>query len=202
MWSFSSGSMNTVMKNNKALLKKKVSLFKSKKSYIEAKSAYDSLTDEFFDYKTATPELLEEIRHKFKLQRRKENRINALIAFVVLIVTSILMLYLFSNVFNKQENNAALDNPAAIKLQKKIEFYINDGDLWLNQGDFENAIFQYKKASKIDSNNFVIHYRICLGYSYLCRYEQKQCAIGKEELDKSIIKFPDKKELIELKRYY
>lgn len=202
MWSFSSGSMNTVMKNNKALLKKKASLFKSKKSYIESKSEYDSLTDEFFDYKTASPQLLDEIRRKFKRERRKEITINALIALVGLVSGSIVMLYIFTNGFNTNEGNTGLDSPSSIKLQKKIEFYIKDGDLWLNQGDFENAIFQYKNALKIDSKNFIIYHRICLGYSYLCRYEQKQCDIGKEELEKSLIKFPDKKELLELKRYY
>ena len=72
----------------------------------------------------------------------------------------------------------------------------------MNEGHFENAIFQYKKALKIDSSNFLIYHRICLGYSYLCRYEQKQCATGKKVLEQSLVKFPEKKELIELKRYY
>jgi len=202
MWSFSSGSMNTVMKNNKAILRKKVSLFKSKKEYLKSKSIYDSITDEFFDYKTASPELLEEIRQKFKQKKRNEYTINVIIGFIVFASTTFFILYVFTNVFYNQDKTNATINSTTLNLQKKVEFYIKDGDDWLDQGHFENAIFQYKKASEIAPKNFSIQYRICLGYSYLCRYEQKKCEKGKELLEKTIGNFPDEGDLLALKKYY
>ena len=84
----------------------------------------------------------------------------------------------------------------------QFNLIIKDADEWMEIGNFENAIFQYNRASKLIPNQFAVEYRICLGYSYLCRYDQKECEKGKEILQKTLNKFPNKSELLELKKYF
>ena len=199
MWSFSSGSMNTVMKNNKALLRKRVSIFKSKKDYIQSKSTYDSITDEFFDYKTASPELLEEIRKKYIYKRKKSSIIN--ISLVVL--SLFLCFFLTFKLYLTDKNSSKPDlNKIPNRTLMQFNLIIKDADEWMEIGNFENAIFQYNRASKLIPNQFAVEYRICLGYSYLCRYDQKECEKGKEILQKTLNQFPNKSELLELKKYF
>jgi len=90
----STQAMITVLKNNKALLGNRKSLFRSKKDYISSKKTYSSISGEFFDYKTASPELLEEIRQKFIKERRKEAIKNGLLlAFIISVC--IFLTYIF-----------------------------------------------------------------------------------------------------------
>lgn len=63
-------SMNTIMKNNRALLSKRKSLFASKKDYIG--TSPEKADEEFVDYKTASPELLEEIRLRLQKEKKSE----------------------------------------------------------------------------------------------------------------------------------
>jgi tetratricopeptide (TPR) repeat protein len=199
MWSFSSGSMNTVMKNNKALLRKRVSIFKSKKDYIQSKSTYDSITDEFFDYKTASPELLEEIRKKYIYKRKKSSIINISLVVLSLFLCFFLTFKLYLT--DKNSNKPDL-NKIPNRTLMQFNLIIKDADEWMEIGNFENAIFQYNRASKLIPNQFAVEYRICLSYSYLCRYDQKECEKGKEILQKTLNKFPNKSELLELKKYF
>jgi len=47
-----------------------------------------------------------------------------------------------------------------------------------------------------------VEYRICLGYSYLCRYDQKECEKGKEIVLKTIEKYPNENKMKELVQFF
>ncbi|MBC8884581.1 hypothetical protein H9X57_18035 [Flavobacterium piscinae] len=59
-----------------------------------------------------------------------------------------------------------------------------------------------KVFAKLIPNQFDVEYRICLGYAYLCRYENLECEQGKIALEQAISTFPNQQKLIELRKYY
>ncbi|WP_291117017.1 hypothetical protein [Flavobacterium sp. UBA6135] len=195
----STQAMITVLKNNKALLGNRKSLFRSKKDYISSKKTYSSISGEFFDYKTASPELLEEIRQKFIKERRKEAIKNGLLlAFIISVCIFLTYIFFISetNSLNKSSNEI---KP---KETKQFRLIIKDGDEWIDAGNYENAIIQYTRAAKLFPNQFEVEYRICLGYSYLCRYDQKECEKGKEIVLKTIEKYPNENKMKELVQFF
>ncbi len=194
-------SMNTIMKNNRALIGKRKSMFSSKKEYIG--SFQDKDPEEFIDYKSATPELLEEIR--LRLQKKKKANFRFLIFLFLLVSTPAFWLtYLLFGNNIRNENNPFTEKSELFQnsISKKIIFYIEDGDDWLNQGKFENALFQYNKALELDSTHYFIHYRISLAYSYLCRYDHLLCEEGKKQLEETLLKFPNESKQSDFKSFY
>ncbi|MBN8567138.1 MAG: tetratricopeptide repeat protein [Flavobacteriales bacterium] len=197
----SAQSMNTIMKNNRALIGKRKSMFSSKRDYIG--SSHEKVEEEFVDYKTASPELLEEIRIKLINEKKASFRLSVLLFLLISIPAIGLTYHLFGN--DKSIENKQLTEKSKTfqdSISKKFIFYIEDGDEWLNQGKIENALFQYNKALELDSNNFSTHYRICLAYSYLCRYDNLLCKEGKTHLEETLQKFPNESKLNDFKRFY
>jgi tetratricopeptide (TPR) repeat protein len=194
-------SMNTIMKNNRALIGKRKSMFSSKKEYMG--SSHEKDPEEFIDYKTASPELLEEIRIKLSNEKKASFRLSILLFLLISIPAIGFTYYLFENnksmVYNQpiEKRESFQDS-----ISKKFNFYIEDGDEWLNQGKFENALFQYNKALELDTNNFSTHYRICLAYSYLCRYDNLFCQEGKTHLEETLQKFSNESKLNDFKPFY
>lgn len=191
--------MNTVMRNNRAQLGKRKSMFRSKDEYIGKTT--EGNFEEFIDYKTASPELLTEIKNQLIRQRKIQNWRNSIL-FLFILIPSIW--FSINLLYSNERSEILIEKSVKTKNLKheNLLFFIQDGDEWLNQGKFENALFQYKKAAEVDSLNYSVQYRICLAYSYLCRYDKLQCEKGKIQLEKTIVLFPDKFELIELKSSY
>jgi hypothetical protein len=194
-------SMNTIMKNNRALLGKRKSMFTSKKEYIG--HANEKELEEFIDYKSASPELLEEIRTKLKKEKKASLRLSIFLFLFLVIVALWFTFYLFGNDTKIEKSRQIVKNEVfQDSISKIIIFYIEDGDEWLNQGKFENALFQYKKALELDSTNLSVEYRVCLAYSYLCRYDNLMCHEGDAHLKSVIEKFPNEDKLLEFKKFY
>jgi len=195
----SAQSMNTVMKNNRALLGKRKSFFRSKKDYITTKNKYDKISGEFFDYKIASPELLEEIRKKFIYKRKKSAVIHILLFLFIVFLSSILTYKLY---LSEKNSIKPITNQIPNGILNEFNLIIKDADEWMDIGNFENAIIQYTRASKLIPNQFDIEYRICLSYSYLCRYDQLECEKGKEIVLKTIEKFPNEDKLKDLAVFF
>ncbi|RXR31868.1 hypothetical protein EQG68_09365 [Flavobacterium piscinae] len=190
------------MKNNRALIGKRKSMFSSKKDYLS--SPYENEHTEFIDHKTASPELLEEIRNKLLKEKKKSFIVNILFILLIIAFTIAVTIYYFSNVKKADENQktAQIESFKLSKTHKDFQLLIKDGDEWMETGNFENAIFRYKSAAKLIPNQFDVEYRICLGYAYLCRYENLECEQGKIALEQAISTFPNQQKLIELRKYY
>lgn len=194
----SAQSMNTIMKNNRALIGKRKSMFSSKKDYIG--SSQENEEEEFVDYKTASPELLEEIRNKLLKEKKKSFIVNILFILLIITFTIAVTIYYFANV-QKAKENQNIEKVESFKLSKThkdFQLLIKDGDEWMETGNFENAIFRYNSASKLIPNQLDVEYRICLSYSYLCRYDKKDCEKGREILAETRKKFPDDRKLKDL----
>lgn len=198
----SAQSMNTIMKNNRALIGKRKSMFSSKKDYIG--TSQEKEEEEFVDYKTASPELIEEIRNKLIKEKKKSFKVSLFFLLFIIVFSTGLTVHFFTNVKKADENQktAKIESFKLSKTHKNYMLVIKDGDEWMETGNFENAIFRYKSAAKLIPNQFDVQYRICLGYAYLCRYENSECEQGKIELDKAISNFPNQEKLMDLKKYY
>ncbi len=194
--------MNLVMKFNRNQLGKRKSMFSSKQEYIS--SLNEKETEEFVDHKTASPELLEAIRNKLLKEKKASFRLSLILFLFMTTPVIVLIFHLFMQDKKMEENQQAVKNelPQNSETKKKFLLLIKDGDEWMETGHFENALFRYKSASKLVPNQFDVEYRICLGYAYLCRYENINCQEGKTELEKAISYFPGRKELTDLTTYY
>lgn len=84
-------------------------------------------------------------------------------------------------------------------LTEKYYFFIEDGDRWLKNQKYHNAIFQYKMALSLFPSEFDAQYRLTLAYAYRCEYTFLDCDKGKTALMKLRKQYPNKSELIELK---
>jgi hypothetical protein len=198
----SAQSMNTIMKNNRALIGKRKSMFSSKKDYIG--SSQEKEEEEFVDYKTASPELLEEIRIKLSNEKKASFRLSVLLFLLISIPAIGLTYHLFGNDKSIEKIQLIETNDLFLisKTHKDFQLLIKDGDEWMETGNFENAIFRYKSAAKLIPNQFSVEYRICVGYAYLCRYEHLECEQGKIALEQAISNFPNQEKLMNLKKYY
>ena len=65
------------------------------------------------------------------------------------------------------------------KEDNKYLFFITDGDSWLSQRRWHNAIFQYKKALEIKPGNYDALYRLSMAYSFRCVATGVNCEEGK-----------------------
>lgn len=198
----SAQSMNTIMKNNRALIGKRKSMFSSKKEYIGTSNQQEQ--EEFVDYKTASPELIEEIRNNLLNEKKKSFKVSVLFFLFIFVFSIAITFYYYSNVIKADENQktAKIESFKLSKTHKNYLLLIKDGDEWMETGNFENAIFRYKSAAKLIPNQFDVEYRICLGYAYLCRYENLECEQGKIALEQAISTFPNQGKLMDLKKYY
>ncbi|WP_442902341.1 tetratricopeptide repeat protein [Flavobacterium sp.] len=143
------------------------------------------------------------MRIKLSNEKKASFRLSILLFLLISIPAIGFTYYLFGNnksiVYNQpNEKRESFQD----SISKKFIFYIEDGDEWLNQGKFENALFQYKKALELDTNNFSTHYRICLAYSYLYRYDNLFCQEGKTHLEETLQKFPNESKLNDFKIFY
>lgn len=195
-------SMNTIMKNNRALIGKRKSMFSSKKDYIG--TSQEKEEEEFVDYKTASPELIEEIRNKLIKEKKKSSKVSLFFLLFIVIFSIGVTIHFFTNVKKAEENQktSKIESFELSKTNKDFLLLIKDGDEWMETGNFENAIFRYKSAARLIPNQFDVEYRICLAYAYLCRYENINCEEGKVELENAISNFPNQEKLMDLKKYY
>lgn len=197
----SAQAMINIIKNNRAMLGEKKSFFKSKKDYY-ASNSVDENQDVFVDHLQATPALLEDIRAKLQRERKMMFRIN-LIIFIILLLLAVFSVTYF---FGGQEEIEVKSKKMVIKVEdtrvKDFVFYIDDGDEWMEQGKFENGLFQYKKAAELAPSNYNVQYRISLAYAYLCRYDNIDCEKGKLAFEEAKKNFPDAEELLELSVFF
>lgn len=188
------GMINS-LKNNKRLLRRK-RMFSKDRSFLNLKREYLKAAEGELDLKKATKEQLFTIRTKVVKAQKKRNYIN----IGVLIVTfCIVGVFIYSevqatNTFEKTTNKIEFN-----KNEKKYLAFIADGDNWLSNRKWHNAIFQYKEAQELFPEEFAVNYRLVSAYCYRCNSEFVDCKKAKELLDKLIIKYPDKSALLKLK---
>ena len=185
-------------RNNKKLLRRK-RLFEKESTFLSIKKEYYKASQGRVDFKKATPEELKRIRNKVIANRKSEYRIQ-----LIVFCFSILFIGFFTFKIFKSENSktkAYYNNNMEVELVKKKEkylFFISDGDKWISEENWSNAIFQYKEALKIFPTEFDANYRLALAYSYSCQNEQINCEIGEKLTDTLKKQFPNRYEILKL----
>jgi hypothetical protein len=185
-------------RNNKRLLRRK-RLFEKERTFLSIKKEYYKASQGRVDFKKATPEELKKIRNKVIANRKSENRIQlTVLCFSILIIGFIIFKIVKSeNSITKAQQNSNME-VELIKKTEKYMFFISDGDKWISEKNWSNAIFQYKEALKVFPTEFDANYRLALAYSYSCQNEQINCEIGERLTERLIKQFPDKNEILKI----
>lgn len=191
-------SMITILRNNKNMLRRK-SVFRRETGFARLRTEYRNYTKGRIDSEPITEKELSEIREKIKKQNRRHNlRLASLsIIFFSLVIGFTIKIYNNFNDYQIEVGNKVTKNDT-----KKYLFYLEDGDQWLEKGQFHNAIFQYLLAKEIYPTEYNVNYRLVLAYGGKCRYEQYGCAEGLRILENLKLQFPDKNELDSLDDYF
>jgi len=198
----SMANMIASLRYNKNQLRRK-RLFKKERSFLNLKKEYFKAANGEKNLRNATPAELRKIREKVLAHRKHENRILFVVVFVFIFIIGILT-FRYYNYYKKesQEYTWAIEN---VQFEKKLEkylFFISDGDKWIEEKHWNNAIFQYKEALKVFPAEFDANYRLALAYSYKCKNENKNCEEGKILISKIKKQFPDNSEVLEIETVF
>ena len=141
------------------------------------------------------------IQDKIKHQNRREKWKNY---FFLFIVTPIVLAFLYNSLkdfrfgFRSLTNTIDSEVISSKKRVEKFQFYLNDGDAWLSNKHYYNAVFQYRKAYKLYPKNYHAKYRLIMGLAYQCQYELRGCTEGKELALQFAEQYPDEEEIHDL----
>ena len=191
-------SMITILRNNKQLLRKR-NTFRRGFGFGRLRDEYRSYAEGRIEQKPISEKDLALIRKKIIGQKRQEILGSRVILLFVVGIAIGLTIKFYNNL---QEHQVEVNERAMVGKTKKYLFYIEDGDKWLENGRFHNAIFQYKLAREIYPGEYDVNYRLALAYGSKCRYEQSGCEEGRLILQDLKDRFPDRLELWKLESYF
>lgn len=190
------GNDNSLNNNHKLL--QKGSLFNKKRSLLELRREYQSAINGIADYNMASEDDLKRIRAKIIKQRRIDNVIT--ICIFLLIIPFVIA---FSSSYFKTDETEGptyAEKKSMRQDSTKYSFFSTDGDNYLKNGQWHNAIFQYKKALEIYPSNYDAQYRLAYAYTYRCRNTKVNCELANRFVQKLRSTLPERQELIELEQ--
>jgi hypothetical protein len=173
-------SMGSVLKNNRNLLRKKKPYFNSIKKQL--KSVEGKL-----EFKKLSKQEQQLFKENFIKKQKANNRKLIYRSIIVIIPIIVFLFYLFNNIYKshnqrlynkylqKQKAEQIISNNALIQKQAKYKSTIENGDIWFEKENWNNAIFLYKNAVEIFPENFDANYRLALAYSYNCNFKNIDC---------------------------
>ena len=176
-----------------AQLKKKRDLLGSK--------GYSNIKE--FDFPEISTKELNRIKSTIrrKIKHRKQKN---LVFLIILLSISIFVAFNYIDFRNvpeipgtEQDNNTYL----AANINE-YSYLIDDGDQWIEKGNWNNAIYRYEKAVELFPAKYEAKYRLALAYSYHCKYKNEDCEIGAKLTDNLLKYQPDEIDLIQLKNSF
>jgi len=197
-------AMNTILRNNRNLLRKK-SMFKRDQSFFKARKEYLKAANGEIDFKKISKSELRKIREKVIKERKFENLRVWMITLAILIPIIAFGVYI-SNQF-KIENELHFEQEQLIiaehqfdKKKDNYDFFIEEGDKWIEKKNWRNAIYQYNNAVKVFPEKYEANYRLALAYTYNCKFENKDCEKGNRLVDRLLEVAPNDNDLRILKK--
>lgn len=182
----STAAMIQTLKSNKTLLGQRYTYFDARKDYSRAAKGL-----KIGDQK-ATPEQLKQIKAIIRSQKKKA-RIRGIIVLSVIIPILIFGLYL---IFRSSDKEITQNQIAVRKVNlEKYQFYIDDGDYMISKEKWNNAIFQYTRASEILPNEYDVQYRLALAYTYKCKYTKEACEQSDSLVNRLLEYFPNNEDV-------
>ncbi|NAS30285.1 hypothetical protein GTQ40_04830 [Flavobacteriaceae bacterium R38] len=194
MGNSSSQGMINSLKANRLLLRKK----RKERTFLNTKKENYQNAKGIVEPKKASEAVLKIIRKKALRAQKKQH----FITIIILLILSPIFIFGLYKTIEAIQKDIEYAKVIPEKDLKKYLFFINDGDNWLQEKKWHNAIFQYKKALEIFPNEYDANYRLALAYTYRCKYESTNCNEGETLVNTLIKAFPDKINLNELKRNY
>ena len=179
---------------------------------MSARKAYLKALGGKIDIKKLSKKELSEIRKKVIKERKKESIKYWIISFLIAIPVMIFSYNLYDNFIqyqNKKLNENFVQDKELEKIlierkeQEKIDkyyFLIADGDKWIAKQNWKNAIFQYKNAVRVFPAKYEANYRLALGYSYNCKFQNADCEKGLKLVERLLKVNPNDSDLLILKR--
>lgn len=147
-------------------------------------------------------------RREIHSKTRRERRIQQIQWALALVITLYLLRHILIGVFHHIWVTVfAMQVPTPRSLQHSqidvysYSFFVNDGDRWLEQEHYHNAIFQYKKALELFPSNDA-QFRLARAYSYHCQYNDRDCEAGLALIQQLEENFPLSTELENLKMIF
>ena len=185
------------LRNNGNLLRKR-SMFRTQGTFLNRKNEYFRAANGEADFKKTSPNDLIKVRNIIALHKKKETR-----SFIMaLFIASMLLLAMLSfgadvwksGVFNPSPIYSEKDsfNNSLEKKQAAYLFFIEDGDNYIVEQHWNNAIFQYWRAIELFPTEFDARYRLVIAYGYKCQNTGKDCAAGKKLWEELLVGNPDK----------
>ncbi|MET7030803.1 hypothetical protein [Sediminicola luteus] len=178
------------LRNNKKLLRPKRSFLNQRKEFLKAAKGELNL-------RKASKEELELFRNKIYQERKRHRKIDITIwsgiGTILLFACIFLAKTLTDQVTVSEKNNFNTKADSYLEL-------IEDGDQWLTKRKWHNAIFQYEKALEIFPKEYDINYRLTYALCLRCEADFTNCKEAKSKLDKLLLQYPNKSELMELRK--
>ncbi|MCB0373345.1 MAG: hypothetical protein KDD31_10075 [Muricauda sp.] len=190
--------MITILRNNRKLLRKR-NPFQRGFGFEKLRKEYRTYAQGKLDSRPLSKRERQAIREKIEAENRKDTIKMTLVAILILIALLGLGIRLYGTFQRNQEFIAQKE--LASKTEQYL-FYINDGDKWLNQQHWHNAIFQYLLAKNIFPNEYDVNYRLIMAYGGKCKFEGSGCTDGSELLAKLRRQFPNSKDLQPLEEMF
>ena len=190
------------LRDNKRLLRRK-RLFEKERTFLNIKKEYYKASQGRIDFKKASPTELKKIREKVIANRKSENRTKLIVFCFSFFFIGIII----SKIIEVENNRANMYNESNLEIEwiektEKYLFFITDGDKWIQNKNWNNAVFQYKEALKIFPDEYDANYRLVLAYSYLCQNKNLECKKGEKLVQKLKKQFPDKNEILEIETIF
>ncbi len=178
------------LRNNKKLLRPKRSFLNQRKEFLKAAKGEVNL-------RKASKEELELFRKKIYEERKRQRKID------IAIWSGLGIILLFAGVFLAKTLTDQVADLEKKNFNTKADSYlelIEDGDQWLTKRKWHNAIFQYEKALEIFPKEYDINYRLTYALCLRCEADFINCKEAKSKLDKLLLQYPNKSELMELQK--
>jgi len=200
-------SIGSVLKNNRNLLRKKkpyLNTIKKRLKSVEGK----------LEFKKLSKQEQQLFKENFIKEQKANNRKLIYRSIIVIIPVFIFLFYLYNNIYEsnnqrlynkhlqKQKAEQIISNNTLIEKQARYKSTIENGDIWFEKENWNNAIFLYKNAVEIFPENFDANYRLALAYSYNCKFKNIDCEKGYKLNNRLLKYFPNNLNLQELKKKF
>jgi hypothetical protein len=139
------------------------------------------------------PELLKEIKRQIKVDLAQERKRNNTIIIGLILFGTLLMLWLVFSIYtdpimvDKYSNNYEKDKAKRelTEQEEHFNYYIADGNQWLEKNEYHNAIFQFDLAIQLKPENYSANLGMCKSLIKQCLIENVDC----EKSDRVMIQF-------------
>lgn len=192
-------NMQTMLNNNRKLLKSRIPIFKRQDQFANLKDSYRRAHKAL----KPGPELSEEVRQEIRKRVRKEQsrmlqlKIGlSLVLFIALFAIS----YMVSSGFSINNEAASLKKRAAAEAAYRSALL--SGDDMFQQEKWFFAAANFETALEYRPNDVHLNYKWALCFCKMCHDQQRGCERAKQNMNMLLAKFPEEKIFNRLQRDY